>query len=83
MQQPNRQTANLMFKNVKPALWPLGGLGGETLVPQIITGHHVCKTTPADRILLGTVVLLNRIYKWYACLTFASRGFHTEIANKL
>ena len=32
-------------------------------IAHIITGHHVCKTPPACIILLGEVLLLNRIYK--------------------
>ena len=35
-------------------------------IAYIVTGHHFCKTPPAGKILLGTVLLLNRIYKSYA-----------------
>ena len=37
----------------------------------IVTGHHFRKTQPAGRILLGTVLLLNRLYKSNAFGTFA------------
>ena len=39
--------------------------------------------TPVGRILIGTVLLLNRIYKPYAFETFAQQAFQWEIANKI
>ena len=34
--------------------------------PHIVTGHHFRKTLPAGKILLGTVLLVNRTYTSYA-----------------
>ena len=35
-------------------------------ISHIVTDHHFCKTPAASKILLGTVLLLNRIYNPYA-----------------
>ena len=49
----NLQTARLGFSNIRKP----------TKIAHIITGHHLCKTPPADIMLLETLLLVNRIYQ--------------------
>ena len=35
-------------------------------IAHIVTGHQFCKTPPAEKMLLGSVLVVNRIYKPHA-----------------